>query len=79
VKAKFFTILPAEDIPLSLIKVSYNYLVILHIGARIAQSIIFAIYLFVFCIPWIFWGKPPLDIGIVNIDRNALHNMYIQL
>jgi hypothetical protein len=37
------------------------------------------IYLFIFYIPWIFWGKPHLDIGIVKIDRNALHNMYIQL
>jgi len=33
------------------------------------------IYLFTFYIPWIFWYKPHLDIGIVNIDMNTLYNV----
>jgi len=34
------------------------------------------IYLFIiFYTPWIIWGKPHLDIGIVNISRNTLYNM----
>jgi len=33
-------------------------------------------YLFIlFYIPWNIWGKLHLDIGIVNISRNALYNM----
>ena len=33
------------------------------------------IYLFIYLynnIPWIFWGKTHLDIGIVNRDRNGI-------
>jgi len=37
------------------------------------------IYLFIFYIPWIIWGKPHLDTGIVNISRNTLYNMFIHL
>jgi hypothetical protein len=34
------------------------------------------IYLFIiFYIPWIIWGKPHLDTGIVNLSRNTLYNM----
>jgi len=35
------------------------------------------IYLFIFYIPWIFWDKPHLDIGIVNIDMNMLCNVMV--
>jgi len=33
------------------------------------------IYLFIFYIPQIFWDKPHFDIGIVNIDMNALYTV----
>jgi hypothetical protein len=29
----------------------------------------------IFYIPWIIWGNPHLDIGIVKISRNTLYNM----
>ena len=33
------------------------------------------IYFFIFYIPWIFWDKPHLHIGIVNTDMNTLYNV----
>jgi len=35
------------------------------------------IYLFIFYIAWIFWDKPHLDMGIVNIDMNTLYNVLL--
>jgi len=40
----------------------------------VAHMIIY-VYLFIFYIPWIFWDKLHLDIGIVNIDMNTLYNV----
>ena len=41
-----------------------------------SSALFFLVYLFIiFYIPWIFWGNPHLDIGIVNINRSTLYNM----